>query len=99
MTATVIGLAGVSETRADDAAVVAEIVAGIRERETLVKDLHMRLSTEVHRTDAYFEMNARPQDAATNRRLRTSTGPLLPRDEASTYEVFDRPPYRALVAV
>jgi len=33
MTATVIGLAGVSETRADDAAVVAEIVAGIRERE------------------------------------------------------------------
>ena len=66
----------------------ADIVAGIRQREALVKDVRMRLSSRQHRTAIFLEF-----DQAARRRRRSAT-PNGDTQEA-IYELSERSPCRA----
>jgi ABC-type transport system involved in multi-copper enzyme maturation permease subunit len=77
----------------DESTVASEIVAGLRQREALLGNMRMRLSTRTHHSDAYVAFAA--ESAALGRRQRRAPLPTFPRDEESTYELFERPPCRA----
>ncbi|MBC8113532.1 MAG: ABC transporter permease, partial [Candidatus Saccharimonas sp.] len=83
------------ETHGAEPPTASEIVAGMRQREALVRDVRMRLKTHIHRTDAFFANYAADLSASTRHRRRSAATPALPRDLESNYELFERLPCRA----
>ena len=73
----------------------ADILAGIHQRDALVKDVRMRLSTKLHRTPAFF---AQVEQAKHSRRRTGAVRDLPDHQEvtqAVTYELFESLPRRA----
>lgn len=95
--AIMIGLCLINDSppiRAAETPTAADIVAGMKQREALVRDIRMRLKTRLHRTDAFYTLFDRlPQPT---RRRRSEAALLnLARDEAKNYELFERLPCNA----
>lgn len=83
------------ETHGAEPPTASDILAGMRQRETLVRDVRMRLKTRLHRTDALQTFYAASLDEMKNRRRRGGALPAYPSDEEKNYELFERLPCRA----
>ena len=66
----------------------ADVIAGIHQREGLVKDVRMRLSTKYLKTAAFFESKS---SGGWSRQ----TSPISPVTQDAIYELSERPPCRA----
>ncbi len=93
-TAILLGLCGIAtaaDAHAAEPPTVADILAGIKQREALVKNVRMRLSSKSHKTAAFFSQ----QQATEKPRRRTGTASLSTEIHELIYELIDRPPRRA----
>ena len=84
-----------SPIHAAETPTAADIVAGMKQREALVRDVRMRLNTRLHRTDAFYTLNLDSLPQPTRRRRSEVAFLNLARDEAKSYELFERLPCTA----
>ena len=61
----------------------------------MVRDVRMRLNTRLHRTDAFYTLNLDSLPQPTRRRRSEVAFLNLARDEAKSYELFERLPCTA----
>ncbi len=73
----------------------ADIVAGMKQREALVRDVRMRFQTRQHRTEAFHANWTAGLTDMQKRRLRGDAPVRQPSDEEKTYELFERLPCNA----